>query len=143
MKSISPDLLEPDRLTCLIDPNVYIDANTRERVAQRRPLEINLPRMMDKDEARRLEITAKVVVETAAAVLVLNGLLQVLLGASLKAIWSVVNTLQFIVYFVEIKNLNLSAESRKVITILKMMVLGDFRWLIIAIKEKILRSDCE
>ena len=98
---------------------------------------------MDKEEAKRLEAVAQVVTETAAAVLVLNGLLQVLLGASLKAIWSVVNTLQFIVYFVEIKNLNLSAESRKVITILKMMVLGDFRWLIIAIKEKILRSDCE
>ena len=54
VNGVSADSLEPDRLTCKVDPYVFRDAFTGEPVGASGQLEINLPRLMDKDFARKL-----------------------------------------------------------------------------------------
>ena len=113
---------------------MFRDAFTGNPVGSALPLEIDLPRMMDKDFARQLDVAAQAVSDTAGAVVIVNGLLQVLLGASLKAIWSVLNTLQFIVFFNEVKA-PLSGACVAVLEVLRALALGDFSWLVNLVKE--------
>ena len=57
--------------------------------------------------------------------LTLNLVLDVLLGSSLKLIWSMVNTLQLIVYLNTLK-INLSVQARIFLDKLRVIALGEF-----------------
>ena len=57
--------------------------------------------------------------------LTINLLLDVLLGSSLKFMWNLVNTLQIIVYFKEVKA-NFSVEATEFLERLRIIALGEF-----------------
>ena len=55
VKSITSDNLQPDRLTCKMNPHMFKDPFTGDTVDTTSLLEIELPKMMDKDYAEELE----------------------------------------------------------------------------------------
>ena len=61
-----------------------------------------------------------------ALVLILNIVLRLILGKSLKSIWDVVNVLQFIVFF-ELIKVNLAPHARLFLAQLRRIILGEFR----------------
>ena len=60
-----------------------------------------------------------------ALVLILNIVLRLILGKSLKSIWDVVNVLQFIVFF-ELIKVNIAPHAKLFLKQLKSIALGEF-----------------
>lgn len=68
---------------------------------------------------------AQTATNATTTVATLNMILMFLFGVSLKAIWSVLNILQIIVYFTEVKA-NLAPQTVSLLTILKTIALFQF-----------------
>ena len=84
-----------------------------------------MPRIIDDDFVDEYINKLDDTTDTATSILTLNLILDILLGSSLKLMWGMVNTLQFICYFSETK-LSLSATTMVFLKKLKIIALGEF-----------------
>ena len=61
----------------------------------------DLPRQIDPEQAAALTSSLDTAQATANTVATGNVVLNIVLGSSLKLLWGLINTLQFIVFFTE------------------------------------------
>ena len=80
---------------------------------------------MDAYEAEELAKTMDTATNTANAIATGNIVINVFLGASLKLLWGLINTFQFIVFFSEWKA-QIPANSLMALETLKTIALGEF-----------------
>ena len=89
------------------------------------PLIVPLPRQMDPLEAEELSQTMDTATNTANVIATGNIVINVFLGASLKLLWGLINTFQFIVFFTEWK-VQIPANSLIALDTLRKIALGEF-----------------
>ena len=99
--AVSQDSTSLDQIEVTFDPTVFSDPDTELEVNAGEPLVIELPRQIDAEKAEQIESTMDVAQSTANAIATGNIAINIFLGASLKLLWGMINTLQFIVFFTE------------------------------------------
>ena len=103
LEFISTDIFKPCYIQLYIQQNAIWDPVASNFANQLTIDPVDLPRMMDDEFA---EIYTEFVVKTTEAttsVLNANLVINIVLGSSLKLMWGMVNTLQFISYFSEVQ----------------------------------------
>ena len=106
---------------------------------------VELPRQINPDQAAAIESIAGAAENASQLVALGNGVLNVVLGTSLKFLWSMLNTLQFIVFFTE-WNVQVPANAEIAIKTFRSIALGEFipfHWLTDPIKEAMKSSEDE
>ena len=93
----------PDLIIITLDKNVFADPLTEVEINYGQPLVIELPRQMDAAKAAVITSTLSSANNAANTFATANLALNILLGASLKPLWGMINTLQFVVFFTEWK----------------------------------------
>ena len=78
--------------------------------------------MMEIKFAEELEAKSQLASDAVTTVSTINILIMLLFGISLKAIWSVLNTLQLLIFFTDIKA-NLAPHPTFIMEVLKIVAL--------------------
>ena len=81
---------------------------------------------MDRQFGKAFADTVESTGDIGITVLILSFLKDLLLASSLKSIWTLINILQFIVFFTEIKTVKLSTAANNFILALRKLALGEF-----------------
>ena len=104
---------------------------------------IELPRQIDPEVAEAILSTMDAAQGTANAIATGNVFVNILLGASLKFLWGMINTLQFTVFFTEWKA-RIPANATIAIQTFRKIALGEFiesEWLTDSIKDMTVGED--
>ena len=123
--AVSQDSTSLDQIEVTFDPTVFSDPDTELEVNAGEPLVIELPRQIDAEKAEQIESTMDVAQSTANAIATGNIAINIFLGASLKLLWGMINTLQFIVFFTE-WNVQIPANASIAIETFRAVALGEF-----------------
>ena len=97
-----------------------------------------MPRLMDNEFAESYLEVVDAGTETTTSIINAHFLINVILGTSLKLMWGMVNTLQFISYFSEIQ-LSMAVQGVVFLKRLKVIALGEFvpyEWITSHLKDK-------
>ena len=98
---VSRDPQEPDSLELSFDQSYFKDPISDFDVNGGEPLVIPLPRQLDKDMAGELAGAVDTAISGSNAVMTANTVINIILGSSLKLLWGMINTFQFVVFFTE------------------------------------------
>lgn len=90
-----------DRISIKFDKSIWSDPDTDFEVNEGKPLIIKLPRQMDPGKAEAIASTMDAANGAANTVATGNIIVNILLGSSLKLLWGMINTLQFVVFFTD------------------------------------------
>lgn len=90
-----------DSISIKFDKSIWSDPDTDFEVNEGKPLIIKLPRQMDPGKAEAIASTMDAANGAANTVATGNIIINILLGSSLKLLWGMINTLQFVVFFTE------------------------------------------
>ena len=137
-EAVSRDQNEKDTITIKFDQSVWYDPNSDVEVNEGRPLVIQLPRQMDPETAAAMASAMDTANGAANTITTGNIVINILLGSSLKFLWGMINTLQFIVFFTE-WNVIIPPNADMAIETLRVIALGEFipyHWLTDPITEQ-------
>ena len=144
-EAVSRDQIEKDTITIKFDQSVWYDPNSDVEVNEGKPLVIQLPRQMDPETAAAMASAMDTANGAANTITTGNIVINILLGSSLKFLWGMINTLQFIVFFTE-WNVIIPPNADMAIETLRVIALGEFipyHWLTDPITEHFQKDEDE
>ena len=116
------------------DPDSDFDINDGE------PLAIKRPRMIDQAQAEAIDEAMGNAQATANVIASGNILVNIVLKSSLKNLWGMINTLQFVAFF-ELWGAQMPTNVESALKTFKEIAMGDFipsEWLIDPLKEAVI-----
>ena len=114
-----------DEIYIKFNDTYFDDPLTEVSINQGKPLVIRLPRQLDPATAEAIAATMESANGAANTLATGNLVINILLGSSLKQLWSMINTLQFVVFFTE-WNIIIPANALMVIETFRTIALGEF-----------------
>ena len=114
-----------DQIYIKFNDTYFDDPLTEVSVNQGKPLVIKLPRQLDPGTAEAIAATMESANGAANTLATGNLVINILIGSSLKQLWTMINTLQFVVFFTE-WNIIIPANALMVIETFRTIALGEF-----------------
>ena len=108
-----------------MDDRVFRDPDTDYSINDGSMIEFELQRQIDPEKAAQVEAVAGTASGVATFFTTGNILLNIILGLSLKALWGMINTLQFVVFFTD-WNARMPVATEMVIQNFRVIALGEF-----------------
>lgn len=102
-EAVSKSPTDADLIEISFNQSIFSDPFLSFEVNSGESLIVTLPRQINAEKAQELAEQLDVATNASNSFAVGNFLLQILLGASLKFLWGMINTLQFVVFFTEWK----------------------------------------
>ena len=90
-----------DHISIKFNDTYFEDPMTEISVNRGEPLVIKLPRQLDPGTAEAIAATMDSANGAANTLATGNLVINIVLGSSLKLLWGMINTLQFVVFFTE------------------------------------------
>ena len=135
--AVSRNPQDPDLVSFKFREDVFSDPLSDYQINNGRPLIVSLPRQIDAGTAQAIEGAMAAANGAGNAVATGNLVINILLGASLKFLWGMINTLQFVVFFTE-WNVQMPPNAILAIKTFRVIALGEFipsEWLTNSIKN--------
>ena len=85
----------------MFDSPVFSDPLSEISVNDGKPLLVKLPRQIDPEQAAAITSTMDKAQSTANTIATSNIFINIVLGASLKLLWGMINMLQYVVFFTD------------------------------------------
>ena len=89
---------QPCMVEVKVNENVLFDPVTQSTIDLQVLLQLESPRMVEKDLADLVATSTDIAYSTSAYTSSIEILISLMLGISLKSIWTILNTLQLVVY---------------------------------------------
>ena len=97
--AVSKDPLIKDSVSVEFDELIYYDQFSDFEINGGEPIIVELPRQVDKDKAEAAQTAMESVKAVGGTIASVTSAGQILLKLSLKLLWGLINTLQFVVFF--------------------------------------------
>ena len=97
--AVSKDPLIKDSVSVEFDELIFYDQFSDFEINGGEPIIVELPRQVDKDKAEAAQTAMESVKAVGGTIASVTSAGQILLKLSLKLLWGLINTLQFVVFF--------------------------------------------
>ena len=135
--AVSKDPRSKDRVSVKFDERVFDDPFSYFEINDGEPIIVELPRQVDQGQAEAVEAAMESVKTVGGSVAVGTSIGQVLLNSSLKVLWGLISTLQFVVFFPDWQ-IQMPNNAKIAIQHMRTIALGEFipsEWLTEPIKS--------
>ena len=123
--AVSRDPTALDQISISLDKKFFSDPATDLEINGGETLILNVPRQIDPAEAEEIASAMTTATNTANTFATGNIVVNIILGSSLKLLWGMVNTLQFVVFFTDL-NVLIPANAIIALEFFRTIALGEF-----------------
>ena len=97
--AVSKDPLIKDSVSIQFDQLIFFDQRSDFEINGGKPIIVELPRQVDEDKEEATQTVMESVKAVGSTIASFTSVGQILLKFSLKLLWGLINTLQFVVFF--------------------------------------------
>ena len=97
--AVSKDPLIKDSVSIQFDQLIFFDQRSDFEINGGKPIIVELPRQVDEDKEEATQTVMESVKAVGSTIASFTSVGQILLKLSLKLLWGLINTLQFVVFF--------------------------------------------
>ena len=123
--AVSRDPTTPDKVSISFDKRYFSDPETDLEINEGSALVLDIPRQIDPAKAEQIATAMSAATSTANTFATGNVVLNIILGSSLKLLWGMINTLQFVVFFTDWRVL-IPPNALIAIETFRVIALGEF-----------------